>query len=249
MGSRRLDDHACISEALTAVTDKQAPVNHLAEEVVKHDATLQSREQAQMHFMAVHELFHQTGEHSVSESVRLCQAFLARDVPYARPSDMAQWRGEMGLLTQFLGHSWPNSHIDEVDELFRSYIRAGMMQVDVPLNCVASNGVIVVAHSALEYAVTQGKTRLIVALVEEGADYTAVPKYFHLRQDAGPVAARQGEFLEFIKHQTQFTAGHIASMYAAATAAVMRRRIGELDGDMVTDKGATAPLRARRASL
>lgn len=234
-----------------AAQERELDAHGFARVLVENNRKRPVHEQEKVHFMAVCDLLNsRTSKQLRDVSLRCCQDFQLRGIGCSNPTTDGRPGAELQLLVQFLGFEWPESHLEEIEQLFRGYIRASMMPVDAPLLEISRAGEFVQAPSSLEYAVTQGKTRLMVALIEEGADYTVVPKEFHLRLAAGgPVLAGQGEFLDFIKHQTHLPAADVTAMHAAATSAVMRRRITELRDERPDDIPAPAPLRTRRAGL
>lgn len=215
-------------------------------------------EQERIHFMAVCDLLAPKTPKDMREAaLRSCQEFLARRVGCSNEADVGG-RKEMQPLVQFLATDWPASHADAIEELFRGYIRAGMAPVNDYLYGTPYAGSHIMSPSSLEYAVTKGRTPQVRVLIEEGADYTVVPKGFELKVEGAARPTEPTAFLAFVQRQGHLGMTAVAAMHAAAVGALMRRHIqvelaahaqahAHLDNAPVAEAPAPRPGRRARA--
>lgn len=232
--------------------DGMVACKSLADAVAENDVQNPPDKQAQLHFMAVRDLLDDDSSAQLRDvSLQRCREFMSRGVPIdphnSWQEDAPATPGER-LLLLFVGYEWPASHAEDIEQLFRDYVRTKVIPLKADLDDRLS--VVLFDHhriSPLEYAITNGKTRLMAALIEEGADYSEVPKK-GLTLLNGTVLVEPGAFLEFVKVQHHLGADVVAEMYAVASAALMRRHIADL-GSSIDCNLAPAPMRVRRAGL
>ena len=177
-------------------------------------------------------------------SLARCRDFTARQVACLNPSLRGRGGSATALTVQFLAHPWEEVFADELDALFRDYIRGGYVVMDRPLAQMSAEGTYISAPSALEYAVTNGNTRLMVAMLDGGVTPSVAPAQDYIRALGGPVLAEAGDLLTFIERQ-----GHtdVDGMLTAARAAIMRSAIRDaLVADAPQQTTGEAPRRRAR---
>lgn len=122
------------------------------------------------------------------------------------------------------------------------------MPIHDELNEMSSSGSYVSAPTAVQYAVDCGKSRLMVALLEEGAAETLGPTKPFIAIAGGEVLAQPCDFFAYVESRRNV---NTSEMLAGARAALMRRHIvqAQLRETAETAAAAAAHHRTRRASL
>jgi hypothetical protein len=217
-----------------------------ADAVLSNDATKSAEEQASLHFMAVNDMLNPRSSTELQDlSVKRCQAFLARGIHFMSPAHQGREGAQRQVLVQFLGLGWPERLEEDIEQLFRGYLRASMMPIHEELSDVAAGGEFVSAPSALRYAVDNSKTRLMVALLDEGADETLLPKSALAGPPNGEQNEGAGDLLSYIE---SLTFVNHTELLAAAREALLRRHIRQSSTSSV-DEASTPQRRNQRASL
>ncbi len=215
-----------------------------ADVVLANDAQKPLDEQAGLHFMAITDMLNPKSSEELRDlSIERCKAFMARGVPCMSATHQGREGAERQMLVQFLGFDWPEPRFDDIERLFRGYLRAGVMPIHDELHDMSSSGSYVSAPTTLQYAVDCGKSRLMVALLDEGADETLVPAKPVVA--VGDVLAQPGDLFAYIESRLGIDTSEIL---AGARAALMRRHIAQAQSPE-TAAAAAAHRRTRRASL
>lgn len=145
-----------------------------ADVVIANNTKRPLEEQEKVHFLAACDMLAPKANRELRElSIACCRDFLARDVGVVSLSAEGLDGTKGQLLGVFLADEWPENHADEIDELFRMYIRAGHVPVSGKFSYVAKDGTAVQAHSPLEHAARKGRARVMAALTDAGADVLA----------------------------------------------------------------------------
>lgn len=81
-------------------------------------------------------------------------------------------------LAFFCFHAWPDGDHDALQDLFSTYLQAGIIKLDEPFKYKTMNGAVVSGNSVLEFALIQGKLELVTAAFRNGAQLNVVPPVF-----------------------------------------------------------------------
>jgi hypothetical protein len=217
-----------------------------ADVILANDAKKSMDEQAGLHFMAITDMLNPKSSEELRDlSVERCKAFMERGIPCMSATHQGREGVDRQMLVQFLGFDWPERCIDDIEQLFRGYLRAGVMPIHEELHDMSSSGSYVAAPTALQYAVDCGKARLMVALLDEGADETLVPTKPVIGIAGGEVLAQPGDFVAYIESRLGI---NTSEMLAGARAALMRRHIARAGAPDAADAVAIHR-RAKRAAL
>ena len=188
---------------------------HSIASIITSDASRPEDIQSSMHFACIKDVLYAESKPQVYEfSLARCLAFSARKVPASTTTERV---GPSTLLKMFLHGTWPARRVTEINSLFHTYVKNGIIDVEAPMLQPYRTGS--VELPPLQLAVhSYANLDAMVALLECGADETKVPKVDFQAKDDGPILAEAGDFLQFTKYRGP-------EFFAAAKAAIMRRVI------------------------
>lgn len=224
-------------------------------DVLADNATRPLGEQRRAHAASIGDMLSDKTTKELTElSIACCKDFLGRGVS-ASDTESVRVPGEPAsprlTLLQFMASNWREPYAHEIEDLFRSHIRLCLTPPPAGPGEVHGYDGQSQASSALEYAVRRGKLLAMRALIEEGADFTAVPAEPVVLNN-GVVAAGRGQFLEFVRNMNHLGVSVVDALYANAVEAVMHRQIAEHGQVSAPDAHASKvaePARSRRAGL
>lgn len=217
-----------------------------ADIVLANNAKRTPEEQAGIHFMALLDMLAPKTNNELRDlSIKSCKDFMARGIPCMSAAHQGPEDAGRQMLVQFVAFDWPQRCMDDIEQLFRGYLSAGLMPIHDELGEVAKAGPFVSAPTALQHAVDNGRTRLMVALLDAGADETLVPKVPLVRPSDNEVVVPAGDFIAYIENHLSI---NTMEMLAAARDALMRRHILQAAAPAAADAVVTHR-RNRRAAL